>query len=66
MTQQPYVTDTTLPVAAEITMTSNGWQARLIAKVDELRRAGKRAILLVDGMRVFIFVAEPKGTIALE
>ena len=66
MTQQPYVTDTTLPVAAEITMTSNGWQARLIAKVDELRRAGKRAILFIDGMKILVYAAEPKGIISLE
>ena len=42
------------------------WQAKLIAKVTELRTAGKRAILLIDGTRIFVFAAEPRGTIALD
>lgn len=42
------------------------WERQLLDKVGQLRSLGKRAILLVDGSRVFVFSAEPRGTIALE
>lgn len=52
------------PVSVDLEMPD--WLARLGAKVRELRAANKRAILLVDGSRIFVFAAEPRGTIALE
>lgn len=42
------------------------WERKLIAKVRELRLLDKRVILLVDGARVFIYTAEPRGTLALD
>ena len=54
------------PPVAKIDQLAPEWQAKLIAKVAELRAAGKRAILLIDGSRIFVFSAEPRGTIALD
>lgn len=41
------------------------WERELLAKVRQLRQAQKRCILIVDGARVFVYRAEPAGTIAL-
>ena len=53
-------------VSESVEINGSDWLIRLGAKVTELRRANKRAILLVDGSRIFVFAAEPRGTIALE
>jgi len=53
-------------VSESVEIDGPDWLLRLGAKVTELRRANKRAILLVDGSRIFVFAAEPRGTIALE
>ena len=53
-------------VSISVEINGPDWLIRLGAKVTELRRANKRAILLVDGSRIFVFAAEPRGTIALE
>lgn len=57
---------TATPEHVRVTVTDPDWHSRLIAKVDELRASGKRAILIVDGSRIFVFSAEPRGTIALD
>lgn len=42
------------------------WERRLLAKVGQLRADNKRVILMVDGSRIFVYSAEPRGTIALD
>lgn len=54
------------PEHVRVELTAKDWQTQLLAKVSELRLANKRAILLVDGSRIFVFSAEPRGTIALD
>lgn len=41
------------------------WERDLLAKLRLLRQSQKRCILVVDGARVFVYRAEPAGTIAL-
>lgn len=53
-------------VSVSIEINGPDWLLRIGAKVRELRAANKRAILLVDGSRIFVFAAEPRGTIAIE
>lgn len=60
----PYVTTPTHPVAVDVTRPD--WELKLCAKIRELRLTGKRCMLLVDGSRIFVFSAEPRGTIAID
>lgn len=45
---------------------ADAWEKALIEKVRQLRGFDKRVILLVDGSRIFVYSAEPRGTIALD
>jgi len=40
------------------------WERDLLAKVRQLRGIQKRCILVIDGTRIFIYRAEPAGTLA--
>lgn len=41
------------------------WERDLLARLRVLRQSQKRCILVIDGARVFVYRAEPAGTIAL-
>lgn len=42
------------------------WERKLLDKIRQLRHAEKRVMIFVDGARLFVFEAAPRGTIALE
>jgi hypothetical protein len=65
MTEPYTVTPQPVLVVSELDNLKD-YERKLLEKVGELRLAGKRVIILVDGTRLLIFEAVPRGTVALD